>query len=185
MTGKNIGSTGKSTRLLWEWTLTFQKRIRLLSEFAARVRTGYYGNRKQVKNCTVSSAITAIGQTIALACDSNPTKVVGSKRLLPRLQIMLDGYRKVDPATRKKLPVQSNVPELLVKTAYQQGTTQCQRATADLTIIAFYYLLRVGEYTVKANGPIQVQRRHFLWEEQTWRAPMPPTRCSCASHLVC
>ncbi len=96
----------------------FQKRIRLLSGFAARVRTGYYGNGKQVKNCTVCSAITAVGQTIALACDSNPTKVVGSECLLPRLQIMLDGYRKVDPATRKKLPVQSDVPELLVETAF-------------------------------------------------------------------
>ena len=129
----------------------FQKRIRLLSGFAARVRTGYYGNGKQVKNCTVSSAITAVGQTIALACDSNLTKVVGSERLLPCLQIMLDGYRIVDPATRKKLPVQSDVPKLLVETAYQQGTTQRQRAPADLTMIAFYYLLWVGKYTVKGS----------------------------------
>ena len=93
----------------------FQKRIRLLSGFAARVRTGYYGNGKQVKNCTVSSAITAVGQTIALACDSNPTKVVGSERLLPRLQIMLDGYRKVDPATRKKLPSTPTFPNFWSK----------------------------------------------------------------------
>jgi hypothetical protein len=41
----------------------------------------------------------AIGQTIALACDANPIKAVGSKRLLPRLQVMLDGYPKVDPPT--------------------------------------------------------------------------------------
>ena len=75
----------------------FQKRIRLLSGFAARVRTGYYGNGKQVKNCTVSSAITAVGQTITLACDSNPTKVVGSECLLPRLQIMLDRYQLSNP----------------------------------------------------------------------------------------
>ncbi len=80
--GKNIGPTGKT-----------------------RVRTGYFGNGHQVKGCTVSSAITAIGQTVALACDANPTKVVGSKQLLPRLQIMLDGYRKVDPTTQKKLPM--------------------------------------------------------------------------------
>ncbi len=95
----------------------FTKRIRLLSGFAARVRTGYYdyGNKRQVKNCTVTSMLTAVGQTIALACDANPTKVIGSKCLLPRLQIMLDGYRKVNPATMKKLSVQSNVPELLVE----------------------------------------------------------------------
>jgi hypothetical protein len=64
---------------------------------------------------------------------------------------MLDGYWKVDPPTRKKLPVQADVPELLVKQAYQSLTTQRQRATADLTMVAFYYLLRVGEYTVKGS----------------------------------
>jgi hypothetical protein len=65
---------------------------------------------------------------------------------------MLDGYRKVDPATRKKLPVQSDVLELLVEMVYQQGKNQPQRATADLTMVAFYYLLRVGEYTVKRSS---------------------------------
>jgi hypothetical protein len=84
---------------------SFSKRVCLLSGFAARVRTSYYGNRNQVKNCTVSSAIMAVGQTIALACDSNPTKVIGSESLLPRLHIILDGYRKVDPPTCKNLPV--------------------------------------------------------------------------------
>jgi hypothetical protein len=146
----------------------FQKWIRLLSGFAARVRTSYYGNGKQVKNCTVSSVITGVGQTIALACDSNPTKVVGSKCLLPRLQIMLDGYWKVDPAKLKKLPVQSDVPELLVETTYQQGTTKCQRATADLTMIAFYYLLRVGEYTVKGSRNNTKQMVQFKYEDVTF-----------------
>jgi hypothetical protein len=139
----------------------FQKWIQLLSGFAAQVRTGFYGNGKQVKNCTVSSTITAVGQTIALACDSNPTKVVGSECLLPCLQIMLDGYRKVDLATRKKLPVQSDVSELLVETAYQQGTTQRQGAAADLTMIAFYNLLRVGEYTIIGSTG---KSTWLLWE---------------------
>ncbi len=57
----------------------------------------------------------------------------------------------VDPATQKKLPMQSNVPELLVETAYTSVTPERQWATADLTMIAFYYLLRVGKYTVKGS----------------------------------
>jgi hypothetical protein len=146
----------------------FQKRIRLLSGFAAQVQTGYYGNGKQVKNCTVSSAFTAVGQTIALACDFNPTKVVGYERFLPRLQIMLDGHRKVDLATRKKLPVQSDVPELLVEMAYQQGTTQRQRATADLTMVAFYYLLQGGEYTVKGLWNNTKQTVQFKYKDVTF-----------------
>ena len=54
----------------------FTKRICLLSGFAARVRLVYYSNRNKVKNCTVSSAIMAIGQMITMACDANPKKVM-------------------------------------------------------------------------------------------------------------
>jgi hypothetical protein len=134
----------------------------------ARVRTGYYGKGKQVKNCTVSSALTAVGQTIALACNDNPTKVNGSDKLLPRLQVMLDGYRKEDPATIKKLPVQADVPELLVSTAYQGAGTAQDKAAADLTMIAFYYLLRVGEYTVKGSRNSTKQTVQFKYEDLTF-----------------
>ncbi len=143
----------------------FSKRVCLLSGFAARVCKGYYGYGNQVINCTVSSANTAVGQTIALACDSNPTKVIGSERLLPHIQIMLDGYWKVHPPTRKKLPVQADVPELLVEQAYQSTTTQCQRATADLTMVVFYYLLRVGEYMVKGSRNNTKQTVQFKYKD--------------------
>ena len=81
---------------------------------------------------------------------------------------MLDGHRKVDLATRKKLPVQSDVPELLVETAYHQGTPQRQRATADLTMIAFYYLLRVGEYTIKGSRNNTKQTVQFKYKDVTF-----------------
>ena len=143
----------------------FQKRIHLLSGFAARVRTGYYGKGIQVKNCTVSGALTAIGQTVALASNANPIKTVGSECLLPRLQVMLDGYLKVDPPTQKRLPVQSDVVELLVDAAYHQGSKLGQQAVADLTMIAFYYLLRVGEYTVKGSQNNTKQTVQFKYED--------------------
>ena len=79
----------------------------------------------------------AVGQTIALACNNNPTKINGSNKLLPCLQIMLDRYRKEDPATIKKLPVQADIPELLVSRAYQGGGTEMDKAATDLTMIAF------------------------------------------------
>jgi hypothetical protein len=60
----------------------------------------------------------AVGQTIALACNKNPTKVIGSDKFLPALQIMLDGYTKADPPTKKKLPVAADLPELLLKMGY-------------------------------------------------------------------
>ena len=167
----------------------FQKQIRLLSGFAARVLTGHYGKGNQVKNCTVSSALTAIGQTVALACDANPIKAVGSERPLPRLQIMLDGYRKVDLPTRNKLPVQADVVELLVDAAYHQGSSLGQQAVADLTLIAFYYLLCIGEYTIKGswnNTKQTVQFKYedvfFLQEKLPGSPPLLTSRCLGRTH---
>jgi hypothetical protein len=57
-------------------------------------------------------------------------------------------------ATRKltrqdKIPVKADVSELLIEMGYgKSGSVQAQ-AVGDLTLIAFYYLLRIGEYTVK------------------------------------
>ena len=110
----------------------------------------------------------AVGQTTALACDSNPTKVAGSRCLLLCLQIMLNGYWKVDPAMCNKLPVQSDVPKLLVEMVYQQGTTQCQWATMDLTMVAFYYLLQLGEYTIKRSWNNTKQMVQFKYKDVTF-----------------
>jgi hypothetical protein len=107
--------------------ISFSTRMCVLSGFLATVRTGYYGQGKQVKNCTISSALTAVGQTIAVVCDNNPTKIKGSDKLLPCFQVMLDRYRKEDPETIKKLPVQSDVPELLVTMAYNGMGTEKTR----------------------------------------------------------
>jgi hypothetical protein len=65
---------------------------------------------------------------------------------------MLDGMRKADPPTTKELPVEADVPELLVQTALNSTATESEKAVADLTMIVLYYLLRVGEYTNKGRG---------------------------------
>jgi hypothetical protein len=62
---------------------------------------------------------------------------------------MLDGYTKADPLTQKKLPVEDNVPKLLVKTGYGKSGSVHTQAVGDLSLIAFYYLLCIGKYTVK------------------------------------
>jgi hypothetical protein len=102
---------------------TFEQRIRGLTGFAQRVRTGYYGRGRQVQAPTITGAITAVGQTISLAIGHNPTKVIGSDKFLPALQVMIDGFAKDDPPTRKMLPVESDVPELLVEMGYGKSGT--------------------------------------------------------------
>ncbi len=109
--------------------------------FAAHTQTGYYGQGQQVQAATVTGAITSIGQTIVMAVGDNPTKVSGSEKFLPALQVMIKGYSKADPPTKKMLPVEADVPELLVKMGYSSSGSSQTQAIGDLSLIAFYYLL--------------------------------------------
>jgi hypothetical protein len=129
----------------------FTKSVRCLTGCAATTQTGYYGKGRQVQSSTVTSAITAIGQTISLACNNNPTKIAGSDKFIPAIQVMIDGYTKAYPPTKKMLPVEADVPKLLVKMGYDKSGSAHSQAVGDLSLIALYYLLRIGEYTVKGK----------------------------------
>ena len=54
---------------------------------------------------TVTEALSAVGTTVALAYEGNTTKARGGKTLVPRLVKMMEGWRKEDLSTKKKLPV--------------------------------------------------------------------------------
>jgi hypothetical protein len=54
---------------------------------------------------------------------NNPTKVIGSDKFLPALHIMIEGYAKADPPTHKMLPIESDVPVLLVAMGYSKSGT--------------------------------------------------------------
>jgi hypothetical protein len=85
----------------------------------------------------VTSAITPIVQTIALACNNNPTKVNGSDKFFPALQVMIEGYNKQDPPTKKMLSVKADVPKLLVEMGYGKSGSPHTKAIGDLLLIAF------------------------------------------------
>ena len=69
---------------------------------------------------------------------------------------------------RKKLPVESDVPEYLVNEAGHKAASVLDQAIADLTTIAFYYFLRVGEYTVKRNRNKTKHMVQFKMEDVTF-----------------
>ena len=80
---------------------------------------------------------------------------------------MLDGWRKEDPPTTKQLPVEADVPELLAERG-RTGDSEVDRAIGDLTLIAFYYLLRIGEYTIKGKRNETKQTVQFKYEDITF-----------------
>ena len=72
-------------------------------------------------------------------------------KFIPCLSQMLEGFGREDGPVKKKMPVEVDVPEFLVDCGMQSSATEKVKAVGDLSMIAFYYLLRVGEYTVKAT----------------------------------
>ena len=54
--------------------------------------------------------------------------------------------------------MEADVPELFIDMAYTNKEDTFAQATADLALIAFYYLLRIGEYTIKSTAD---------WESRT------------------
>ena len=113
--------------------------------FAARVRKGSYGYGAQVKVGQVSKVLAAISKTIEVAGATSPLYLEKGvfKTAIAR---MIEGFRREDPPVVPQLAVPFEVPHAAYKTAY---TTSCkiEKAKADLALVAFYYLLRVGEYT--------------------------------------
>ncbi len=81
---------------------------------------------------------------------------------------MLDGWRKEDPPVNKMLPVEADVVELLVEWGQRKGASLLMQATADLCFIAFFFLLRVGEYTCKASRNDTKQTVQFRMKDVTF-----------------
>jgi hypothetical protein len=66
------------------------------------------------------------------------------------------------------LPVKANVPELLVKMGYGKSGSAHSQAVGDLSLIAFYYLLHIGGYTVKGKRNESKQTIQFKMENVTF-----------------
>ncbi len=97
-----------------------------------------------------------------------PHKVTGCKKLLPRLQQIYNGWCKEDPPTTKQLPVEANVLELLAEKGCGGSVTELERAIGDLSLIAFYYLLRIREYTVRGMHNKTKQTVQFKYNDITF-----------------
>jgi hypothetical protein len=77
----------------------------------------------------------------------NPLHVTTGDKYLPPIQDALKAWGKEDGPTNKKLPVEVDVPAYLARLAYKKKGSALNKRIGDLSLLAFYYLLRVGEYT--------------------------------------
>eukprot|EP00957_Ditylum_brightwellii_P071281 5418852-Ditylum_brightwellii.AAC.1 len=126
----------------------------IITAFAARVRTGIYSRGHQVSVSSITGALSTISKTIQLAQKHSPVYREDQKYILP-VEKCVKGIQRQDPLSIPQLAVPVSVPIECHRMAYAAKNIGVQ-AAADLALVAFYFLLRVGEYMlphkVKQNG---------------------------------
>jgi len=127
-----------------------QRKATILASFADGVRQGDFGRGYRITAQSVDRAIRAVGQTFELACRPNPTKVDGGRERIFQLRRLMSSYRREDPAPKPQLAVPVSVVEHMQRLASAVGHSTRTSVVADLATIAFFFLLRVGEYTMPA-----------------------------------
>jgi integrase len=119
----------------------------LLIGFAARIRRGYYGRGLKVQAQTPETSLRHVAQTLVLAGYPDPRRSYGSKDLDLPFSRLLRSYKTDDPAPKPQLALPVRAIQCAV-THYTEIGTPIACAIADLLTIAFFFLLRPGEYTM-------------------------------------
>jgi len=123
-----------------------EQKISILQIFAERVRRGNHGRKSQVRAGTVQDALGHVGKTFELDGWPNPLYGCGTRTYHIRIARQLECYSRNDTPSQSQLAVPVSVANKCYS-ATRNGTAQ-EKATGELCLIAFFFLLRVGEYTI-------------------------------------
>jgi hypothetical protein len=93
----------------------------------------------------VEDALRAVGQTLA-SMGATDIRLDTHGKLDFRLRRQLAGYKRQDPPPNRVKPIPIQILRHVLTTAYAT-TDPGNHAIADMILIAFFFLLRPGEYT--------------------------------------
>ena len=121
--------------------------VPILQVFAARYRDGRLApGGRPVRSRTVEDALRAIGQAFArLGARDIRKDAVGAIDF--RLQRQLRSYAKLDPPPDRVKPVPIQLLFHALAVAHTAPTSIATLAITNMAVIAFFFLLRPGEYT--------------------------------------
>jgi hypothetical protein len=124
-------------------------RSQLLLGFAARTCTGFFGKGRQVGAQTVEKALRHVAQAFVLEGYDDPRRASASSDLALPFAHLLKSYKDHDPAPKPQVALPVHAIDRAAAARNDPSATAWDQATACLIVVAFYFLLRVGEYTLK------------------------------------
>ncbi len=121
----------------------------MLLTVAVAVWEGQYGCGHQIKVQLVTTALRAVAQRYVLDGHSDPRRASPAQHAL-NLPIarLIKRFGDDNPPPQPKLAIPVST---IMQIATQYKFSDHHEAVADLVVVAFFYLLRVGEYTTSAS----------------------------------
>jgi hypothetical protein len=121
--------------------------VAIIQVFAQRYRDGRIAPKgRSVKSGTVEDAVRAVGQAFAQLGGADIRKDAYGE-IDFRITRQFKCYKKEDGPPSRVKPVPIIIILFILHQAYNGEATEDRRAVADMVTIAFYFLLRPGEYT--------------------------------------
>jgi hypothetical protein len=126
---------------------TWEDPVPMLQVFGERYRDGRLAPRhKPVKARTVEDGIRAVGQAHARLGAPDPRKDAHGG-IDFRIQRQIKAYTKDDAPPLRVKPVPIIIIIFIISQAFGETRDTAEMAIADMIVIAFFFLLRPGEYT--------------------------------------
>ncbi len=122
----------------------------MLLTFAVAMQEGKYGLGGQIQVQSVKVPLQAVSQKYALDGHCDPQRASPAQHFL-NLPIarLLKKFRDENPPPQPKLTIPVSTIQAII-TKYNSSPHHA--AVADLVVMAFFYLLRVREYTAPRNS---------------------------------
>jgi hypothetical protein len=105
---------------------------------------------KPVRARTVEDSLRAVGQTFAALGAPDP-RLDRHGNIDFRLQRQLRGYSRADPPPNRVKPIPTQILHHIAALTSIPSATPGTQAIADMISLAFFFLLRPGEYTGTAS----------------------------------
>ena len=126
---------------------TIQDKVPIIQVFLHRVRQGQLAaKRHQIKSRSAEDYIRSVAQTYLALGAPDPRLDLGGNVDF-RLTRMLKAYAKQDPPPNRVKPVPIPVIRRILMVALSSNTP-LNLGIADMIVIAFFFLLRPGEYAI-------------------------------------
>ncbi len=148
----------------------------LLLGFAVRTCTGVFGKGRQVGAQTVEKALCHLAQAFVLDRYPDPRRSgAGSDLALPFTHLLMS-VRVRDPAPKSQVALPVHAIYRAAAARNDPNASPREATTAHLIVMAFYFLLRVGEYALPP-GHRSTRTVQFcicdirFWQGQTLHPP--------------